>query len=86
MKPSMSIGRNYRLELEKHLRKINQSREQTISLKILDDHSQLINNPNSYKSKRMKYDMSAKKVENNISSGVVPLVVNKITYYTTPYI
>lgn len=80
MKPSMSIGRNYRLELEKRLRKINQSRENTLSLKILDDHSHLIKNPNSHRSKKMKYDLSMKKTENNISSGVVPLVVNNFTF------
>lgn len=76
MKPSMSIGRNYRLGLEKRLREINHTREKSASWKILDEHGHLINNPNSHKSKKMKFDKPDVKIENNKSSGVVPLAVN----------
>lgn len=76
MKPSMSIGRNYRLELEKRLRKVNQSREKTKSLKILDDHRHLIKPPiNSMNNKNKKKDEIDTKSKSKKSSGVVPLMV-----------
>lgn len=84
MNPSMSIGRNYRLELEKRLRKINQTRENTLSLKILDEHGHLLKPPISLCSKKRKsndeFNIKIKK-NNKSSDGVVPLVVNKILYF-----
>lgn len=74
--PSMSIGRNYRLDLEKRLRKINKSREKTLNLKILDEQSHLIKPPIMIKSKKSKLK---DKPDTQIykSPGVVPLMVNK---------
>lgn len=75
----MSIGRNYRLELEKRLRKINQTRENTLSLKILDEYGHIIKPPVSLSTKKRKLnDKSNIKSKNNnkSSDGVVPLVVN----------
>lgn len=79
MSPSMSIGRNYRLELEKRLRTINQTRENTLSLKILDEHGHIIKPPVSMCRKKRKSngESNIKSKKNNKSSdGVVPLVVN----------
>lgn len=78
IKPSMAIGRNYRLELENRLRTINQSRENTLSLKILDEHSHLIKPPTTLSKKICKSSKDKHKMnlENNKSSGVVPLAVN----------
>lgn len=75
----MSIGRNYRLKLENHLRTINQSRENTLSMKILDDYGHLIK-PSTTLSKKIckPKDKPNMKIENNESSGVVPLAVNHI--------
>lgn len=81
MNPSMSIGRNYRLELEKRLRKINQTRENTLSMKILDEHGHIIKPPISLSAKKRKLNdkVNTKNKNNNKSSdGVVPLVVNNI--------
>lgn len=77
MKPSTSIGRNYRLELEKRLRKINQSREKTSSLKIMDEHGHLMKTPVlSIKKKCGSTNKPSAKVDKNKSSaGVVPLMV-----------
>lgn len=73
----MSIGRNYRLDLEKCLRKINKSREKTLNLKILDDHSHMIKSTISTKSKKCKLkDKLDVQIDN--SPGVVPLMVNRI--------
>lgn len=84
MKPSMSIGRNYRLELEKLLRKINRSREHRLSLKILDEQHHLIrplgvvdakiHEPNADKPK-MKT-----KINRTSTAGVVPLMVSHNFY------
>lgn len=87
MKPSMSIGRNYRLELEKRLRNINKSRENTLSLKILDEQCHLIKPPISFntdKRKNKKSDVKTKNVKTPAASaGVVPLMVNLSTFTKT---
>lgn len=81
MQPSVSIGRNYRLKLEKKLRKINRSRENPLSLKILDEHCHLIKPPVSRVTKnsksKLKPDM---KIKENKSSGVVPLAVSELNH------
>lgn len=83
MHPSMSIGRNYRLELEKTLRKINKSRETTMSCKILDEDRHLLNRPRQ----KSESESHKTKITNDYQcTGVVPLAVNKymyiIMYYT----
>lgn len=83
MKPSMSIGRNYRLELEKLLRKVNQSRENTLSSKILDEHCHLIKRPDISNIKCKTKVISNTKTKTYKSSGVVPLIVwlvNNLVY------
>lgn len=75
----MSIGRNYRLDLEKRLREINKSRENTLNLKILDDHSHLIKPSISTKRKKSK-SKNKPDVQIDNSPGVVPLMVNHIYY------
>jgi len=70
----MSIGRNYRLALEKTLRKINKSREMTISCKILDEDRHLLNRP------RQKVESEPHKTNTTNDykcTGVVPLAVNQ---------
>ncbi|XP_050444028.1 dynein axonemal heavy chain 3-like [Adelges cooleyi] len=42
IKPSGSIGRNYRLQLERRLRKINEAREKGLKVKILDEHKHVV--------------------------------------------
>ncbi|VVC42221.1 Dynein heavy chain, coiled coil stalk,P-loop containing nucleoside triphosphate hydrolase,Dynein heavy [Cinara cedri] len=70
----MSIGRNYRLELEKRLRTINKSRENTLSIKILDEHRHLIKSPTILSRKKCKPKTKPNmNIGNNKSAGVVPL-------------
>lgn len=79
MKPSMSIGRNYRLELQKRLRSINQSRENKLSLKILDEQCHLMKSPTVIKTKRYKKeDKFVEKTKSNTSPRVVDLMVEYI--------
>jgi len=78
MHPSMSIGRNYRLALEKTLRKINKSRETTMSCKILDEDRHLLNRP------RQKVESEPQKTNTTNDykcTGVVPLAVNQYIIY-----
>lgn len=84
MKPSMSIGRNYRLELEKRLRAINRARELTLSLKILDEQSHLIRPPvlADIKKRKLKGDEhGVKNMHKRMSPpGVVPLRVRSFVH------
>lgn len=74
MHPSMSIGRNYRLTLEKTLRKINKTRETTISCKILDEDRHLLNRPHQ----KGEFEPHKMKTTNDYKcTGVVPLAVNQ---------
>lgn len=84
MKPSMSIGRNYRLELEKRLREINRSREHTLSLKILDEQHHLIRPPGAVNAKIRKLNADKPEMKTKINqtstAGVVPLMVSHNLY------
>jgi len=80
----MSIGRNYRLELEKRLRDINRAREHTLSLKILDEQSHLMR-PTALadiKKRKLKGDeYGVKNVHKRTSPpGVVPLRVRSFVH------
>jgi len=73
----MSIGRNYRLALEKTLRKVNQAREMTMSCKILDEDRHLLNRP----LQKGEFESHKTKTTNDYKcSGVVPLAVNQYIY------
>jgi dynein heavy chain len=75
----MSIGRNYRLELQKRLRSINQLRENKLSLKILDEQYHLMKTPIVVKTKKYKKeDKSVGKTKINTSPRVVDLRVKYI--------
>lgn len=77
----MSIGRNYRLELENHLRSINQIWENTLNLNILDEHSHLIKLPTILQRKKCKpKDKPKVNIQNNKSITVVPLAVNYLIF------
>jgi dynein heavy chain, axonemal len=71
----MSIGRNYRLTLDKKLREINELRETTISYKILDEDSHLLKYCLRQKSESKK-PLKTNITNDNKCAGVVPLVVN----------
>jgi len=74
-KPSMSIGRNYRLELEERLRKIKLSGENILNSKTLDERQDHIVSSNS-KKRKSKNEPDIKTKKNNKSSGFVSLGVN----------
>jgi len=75
----MSIGRNYRLELEKRLREIHTTRDNLSSLKIVDKRDNCTKPTVLLNSKKRKskseFDVETKK--NNKSSGFVSLAVNQ---------
>jgi len=73
----MSIGRNYRLALEKTLREINKSREMTMSCKILDEDRHLLNRP---RQKGESEPYKTKSTNDYKCTGVVPLAVNQYLY------
>ncbi|XP_060849585.1 uncharacterized protein LOC132928738 [Rhopalosiphum padi] len=73
MHPSMSIGRNYRLTLDKKLREINELRETTKSYKILDEDSHLLKYCLRQKSES-KNPLKTNITNDYKCAGVVPLV------------
>jgi len=71
----MSIGRNYRLKLDKKLREINKLRETTISNKILgEDHHLLKYRP--CQKNESKKPFKTDTTNDHQYTGVVPLAVN----------
>jgi len=82
----MSIGRNYRLGLDKKLREINKLNETTMSIKILDEDHHLIHCPRQKsKSKIKKPHKTNTTTADYKCPGVVPLAVNKINVPITTY-
>lgn len=77
----MSIGRNYRLELDKKLREINKSRETTMSYKILDEDRHLLRHPNQKSQSKIKKSHKTNSTTDCKNSGLVPLSVKLLTYY-----
>eukprot|EP00102_Acyrthosiphon_pisum_P024335 XP_016661545.1 PREDICTED: dynein heavy chain 3, axonemal-like [Acyrthosiphon pisum] len=72
--PSMSIGRNYRLRLDKKLREINKLNETTMSIKILDEDRHLLHCPRQKsKSKIKKPHKTNTTTPDYKFPGVVPL-------------
>lgn len=74
----MAIGRNYRIEFERRIRNLNQSRERTLSSKIQDEHEHLIK-PLQENKKRKCKDESKVKSKNHPrlnADNLVPLGVN----------
>lgn len=86
MHPSMSIGRNYRLGLDKKLREINKLNETTMSIKILDEDRHLLHFPRqNSKSKIKKTHTTNTTTADYICPGVVTLAVNQINVPITTY-
>lgn len=80
MHPSMSIGRNYRLELDKKLREINKLRETTMSYKVLDEDRHLLRHPQQKSQSKIKKSHKTISTADRNSPGVVPLSVNLLKY------
>jgi len=77
----MSIGRNYRLELDKKLREINKLRETTMSYKILDEDRHLLRHSQKKSQSKIKKSQKINSTADCKSPGVVPLSVKLSTYY-----
>lgn len=74
----MAIGRNYRIEFETCIRRLNQSRERTLNSKIQDKHEHLIK-PLRGSNKRKSKDqpkVKPKKHPRSDADDLVPLGVN----------
>jgi len=80
----MSIGRNYRLELDKKLREINKSHETTMSYKVLDEDRHLIQRPRQKCQSKIKRPYT--KNTTTDYPGVVPLAVNQLCTMDNDYI
>jgi len=81
MHPSMSIGRNYRLELDKILRENNKLRETTMSYKILDEDRHLLHRPCQKTKSKIKKPHKMNTTTDYKCPGVVPLAVNQLMHY-----
>lgn len=74
----MAIGRNYRVEFERRIRSLNQSRERTLSSKIQDEHEHLIKPLQESKKRKSKNEpkVKPKKHPRSGADDLVPLGVN----------